>query len=92
MRELAAVQLRAAPLHAGICRAFQKINLVHARHAPDIIHREHQWLLDEAVDHQSVTGRINLRDSGVMPLEAKARRRDDAVECMQRRKIDGRLR
>jgi hypothetical protein len=85
--ELAAVELRAAPLHAGIRRAFEEVDLVHARHALDVVHREHQRLVHEAVDHQPVIGGIDLRDAGVMPLEAQARWRDDAVEFVQRREI-----
>ena len=72
--ELAAVELGAAPLHAGIRRAFQEIDPVHARHAPDVFHREHQRLLDEAVDHQPVVGGIDFGDTAVVALEAKSRR------------------
>jgi hypothetical protein len=61
VRELAAVELRAAPLHAGVGRAFEEVDAVHApREALEVVHREHQRLVDEAVDHQPVLGRIDF--------------------------------
>jgi hypothetical protein len=85
--ELAAVELRAAPLHAGIGGAFEKIDVILARHPLDVFHREDQRLVDEAMDHEPVIGRVDLGDAAVMALEAQAGRRDDAVELMQRREI-----
>jgi hypothetical protein len=89
--KLAAVELRAAPLHAGIRRAFEEVDPVHARHALDVLHREHQWLIDQAIDHQTVACRIDFRDAAVVALEAEPGRRDDSVQLMERREIDGRF-
>jgi hypothetical protein len=72
--ELAAVELRAAPLHAAIGRAFEEIGAVDAAgEALEVVHGEDQRLVDEAVDHQPVLGRIDLGDAAVMTLEADGR-------------------
>ena len=89
---LRAVELRAAPLHAGVRGAFAEIGAVDARHALDVVEREDQRLVDEAVDHQPVVGRIDLGDAGVVALEAQSVRRDDAVDLVQRREADRALR
>ncbi len=86
---LAAIELRAAPLHAAIGRAFQEMDAVDAREALHVVKREDQRLVDQAMHHQPVVGRIDLGDAGMMPLEAQPVRRDDAVERMQRREADG---
>ena len=88
VRVLAAIELRAAPFHSGIRRAFAEIRAVDARHALEIIEREDQRLVDEAVHDQPVIGRIDFGDAGMMPLEAEPVRRDDAVERMERREAD----
>ena len=85
---LAAVELRAAPLHAGIGGAFEEIDPVDARKALEIVEREDQRLVDQAVHHQPVVVRIDLGDAAVMALEAEPVRRDDAVELVQRREAD----
>ena len=59
VRELRAVELRAAPLHAGIGGAFAEIRPVDARHALDVVEREDQRLVDEAVQDQPVVGGID---------------------------------
>ena len=87
MRELAAIELGAAPFHAGIGGAFEEIDPVLARKPHDVFHGEDELLVDETVDHQPVHGRIDLRDAGMMTLEAEAIRRDDAVKLMQRGEV-----
>ena len=82
---LAAIELGAAPFHAGIGRAFEKIDPVDARQPLEVVQREDQRLVDEAVHHQPVVARVDLRDAAMMALEAEPVRRDDAVELMQRR-------
>ncbi len=92
VRVLAAVQLRAAPLHAAIRRAFEEIDAVHpVRETLQILEREDHRLFDQAVDHQAVLRRIDFGDAAVMTLETKSARRDDAVELMERREIHRRL-
>jgi hypothetical protein len=89
MRVLAAVELRAAPFHAGIGGAFEEISAVHpTREALQVVHGEDHRLVDEAVDHQPVLGRVDLGNAAVMALEAEAGGRDDTVEFMQRREVD----
>ena len=50
-----------------------------------------QWPLDQAVDHQPVLIRIDVRPPGVIALEKQAVRRDDAVQILQRRETDRRF-
>ena len=85
VRVLAAVELRAAPFHSGIGGAFAEMRAVDARHALQIIEREDQRLVDQAMHDQPVIGRIDFGDAGMMPLEAQSVRRDDAVERVDRR-------
>src|SRR3546814_2731025 len=59
--ELAAVELRAAPLHAGVGRALQEVDSVLAREALDVRHGEDQRCVDETRDHQAVLGGIDFR-------------------------------
>src|SRR5262245_54688304 len=82
---LAAVELRAAPFHAGVRRAFENVDAVDARKALQLGEREDQRPLDQAMYDQPIVFRIDLRDAGVMALEAQPARRDDAVELVQRR-------
>ncbi len=89
---LAAVELGAAPFHAGIGGAFQEMDAVDARQALDVLEREDQRLVDQAVQHQPVIVRIDLGDAAMMALEAQAVGRDDAVELVQRREGDRGLR
>jgi hypothetical protein len=86
--ELAAIQLRAAPLHAAIGRAFEEVDPVFAREALQVLHGEDQRRVDQAVDHQPVIGRIDDRRAAMVTLEAQPVRRDDAVKLMQRREVD----
>ena len=88
---LAAIELGAAPFHAGIGGTFEKIDLVDARQPHELVEREDQRLFDEAVQHQPIVGRIDLRNAAVMPLEAQSIRRDDSVELMQWREADRRF-
>jgi hypothetical protein len=46
--------------------------------------------LDQAVDHQPVPVRIDIRPAGMIALEEQSVRRDDAVQILQRREADGR--
>ena len=86
--ELTAVELRALPLHAGIGRAFEERDPVDAGEALDVLQRQHQRLLDEAVDHQPMLGRIDLGDAAMVALEAQAVRGDDSLQLVQRREAD----
>ena len=55
VRELAAVELGAAPFHAGVCSALEEEHLVdYAGSGLQVVHCEDQWLVDKAVDHQTV--------------------------------------
>jgi hypothetical protein len=87
--ELQRIQLRGAPLHAAIGRAFDEVDARHGREAQDVLHRENQWPLDQAMDHQSVLVRIDVGPAGMIALEKQPVRRDDAVQVLQRREADG---
>ncbi len=92
VRELTAVELRSPPLHAGIRRAFEKIDLADPRHALDVVHGEDKRRVDETVDHHPVVGRVDLGNAAVMALKAKSGRRDDSVQPMKRREVHRRFR
>ncbi len=77
---LAAVELGAAPLHAGIGGAFEKINSVDARQPLEVFEREDQRLVDQPMQHQPVVVRIDFGDAAVVALEAQTVRRDDSVK------------
>ena len=87
--ELQGIELRGAPLHAAIGAAFDEMDARDLRKAHDVLHRQQQRPLDEAVDHQAMFCRIDIRASGMMALEEQAVRRDDAVQVLQRREADG---
>src|SRR6267154_463797 len=75
---LASIELRAAPLHAGIRRAFEEMDAVHAREALELVEREDQRLVDQAVDDEPIVFGIDLGDPAMMALETQTVRRDDA--------------
>ena len=52
---------------------------------------KNQRALDQAVDHQPVLFRIDVRPARMVALEKQPVRRDDAVQILQRRKTDGRF-
>ena len=89
---LDAVELGAAPLHAGIGGAFQEMDAIDARQALDVLERENQRLVDQTMQHQPVIVRIDFGDAAMVTFEAQTVRRDDAVEFVQRRERDRRLR
>ena len=51
--------------------------------------REDRRAVDHPVNEQRVPLRIDGRDTGMMPLEMQVRRRDDAVQILQRREGRG---
>src|SRR6476659_6904805 len=89
---LAAVELGAAPLHAGIGGTFEKIDLVNAWQALELVEGKDQWLFDQAMQHQAVVVRNDFGNASVMTFEAQSVRRNDAVELMQRREAHRGLR
>jgi hypothetical protein len=88
MGELAAVQLRPAPFHARIRRAFEEIGPVLPREAHDVFHREHQRRVHQPVDHQPVLPRVDLGDAGMVAFETQPVGRDDPLHLVQRREVD----
>ena len=66
--------------------------MVLAREPHQILQGEDQRGFDQTVDHQPVLCGIDFGDARVMPLEAQAVRRDDAVQLVQRREVDRTLR
>jgi hypothetical protein len=82
--ELQRIQLRGAPLHAAIGRAFDEMNPRDLRETHDVLHRKDQRALDQTMDHQSVLIRIDVRPPRMIALEEQAVRRDDAVQVLQR--------
>ena len=85
MRVLAAIELGTPPFHAGIGRAFEKIDFIDARQPLELVEREDQRPVDKAVQHQPVVGRIDLCNAAMMALKAQPVGRDDSVQLMQRR-------
>ena len=85
--ELQRIDLRGAPLHAAVGRAFDEMDARHRRKAHDVVHRQQQRTLDQAVDHQPVLVRIDVRPPGVIALEEQAVRRDDAVQSCSGEKL-----
>ena len=88
MSELAAVQLRPRPFHAGVGGAFQKIDVIFAWKAHQVFHREDQRAINQAVDHEAMFGGIDFGDARVMAFKTQAVWRDDPVQFMQRGKVD----
>ena len=58
-----------------------------ARETHEVLQGENKRRIDKTVDHQPVLGRINIRDPGMVTLEAETVRRDDAVKLVQRREV-----
>ena len=52
-----------------------------------ILHREDQRTIDQAVQHQPVLRRIDRGNAAMMALVEQSVRRDDAVELLQRRRL-----
>jgi hypothetical protein len=90
--ELAAIELGAAPFHAGIGRAFEEVDVIAAREAHQVLHGEDQRLVHQAVDHQPVLGRVHVCNAGMVTLETQPVRGNDAVKVMQRREVHRRHR
>ena len=86
--ELAGIELSTPPFHAGIGGAFGEVEMALGRHAPDVVHGEHQLVFHHAVDHQPVLRRVDLGDAAMVTLEMQTVRRDEAVEIVERREID----
>ena len=86
--KLAAIQLRTAPFHAGVCGAFQKMHAVDPGEALDIIQRKHHRFVDQPGNHQAIFRRINLRNAAVVAFKAEARGCDDPVKLVERREVD----
>ena len=85
MRVLAAIELGTPPFHAGIGRAFEKIDLIDPRQPLELVECEDERLFDKAMQHQPVVRRIDLCDAAVMTLKAEPVGGDDSVQLVQRR-------
>jgi len=92
MRVLAAVELGTTPLHAGIGRAFEKIDLVDPRQPLELVQCEDERLFDKPVQHQPVIRRIDLGDTAVVAFKAEPVGGDDSVQLVQRREAYRRFR
>ena len=86
--ELQRVELRLAPFHAAVGWAFDEMDARHRREADDVVHRQHQRPLDQAMDQEPVLARVDVDAAGVEALEEQPVRGDDAVQGLQRRKAD----
>ncbi len=86
--ELAALELRAAPFHAAIGRAFAEGGHDVARKPGDILVGEDQRPLDQPVDHQPVVLFRQFDRARVVTLEGAALRGDRAFERVDRREVD----
>ncbi len=69
----------------AVAAAFDEADARHHRIALERVEREHQRLLDHAVDDQPVLGRIDVGHAAMADGEMQAVRRDDALEQVVRR-------
>src|SRR5258708_14109264 len=67
-----------------ITRAFDKVNPRGAGKTSQILHVEKQRPFHESMDQKFMLPWIDLRNPSVVPLKMERRRRDDAVEILQR--------
>jgi hypothetical protein len=88
MRELQRIELRRAPFHAAIGRAFNEMDARDGWKTLDVFHRQQQGPTDKPVDHQPVLLRIYGRAAAVVTLEEQAIGGDDPGLILQRRKAD----
>ena len=90
MRVLQRIELRGAPLHAAVRRAFKEVNARFARHAHDVLEREDNRAIDKPVNHEPRVALVRFHESVVIALEKHARRRDDARLVLHGREADRR--
>ena len=74
-----------APFHAGVGAAFDEMKTRDRRQAHQVVHGEYARGFDQAVDHETVFGRVYVPPALVMPLEMQTAGRDDAEQRLQRR-------
>ena len=77
--ELNTVELGTRPFHARVGGAFEEVDVVLAREAHEVLHREDELLVDETVDHQTVLGRVDMGRAAVVTFEADTVGGDDAI-------------
>jgi hypothetical protein len=73
----------AAEFAAAVARALDEVGAGDGGQALEVIERELHGLRDEAVDEQRMLGRVDLRDTRVVPFKVQGRGGDDAVQLLQ---------
>ena len=76
-------------LAAGRAGTFQEIGARDGRAPFEIGQRVLDRPVDHAVDNEAVSGRIDIRDAGVMPFAVHAGWRDSAIARLQGRERGG---
>src|SRR5438445_5143985 len=73
------------PAGSAVAGALQEHDAAHRRKPLQVVQREHRLAIDHAVERQRVAFRVDQRNAGVMALVVNVRRRDDAVQQIERR-------
>jgi hypothetical protein len=79
------------PLPRAVARTLDEVEAGHRGHPHQLVHLEDERTIDEPVDREPVTVRVDRRHARVVALEVEAGRRDDAIEIGKRR-VRGRRR
>ena len=77
------------PFPTRVARTFQKMDAVDGREAHEIVYRELERPLDQAVDEQRVFGRVDGRHAAVVHFVVQGGRGNDPACIMQRGHADG---
>ena len=72
MGKLQRIELRAAPFHAAVGRTFDEMNARHRGKTHDVVHRQDQRALDQAMNQEPVLARIDVGAAGMIALEEQA--------------------
>jgi hypothetical protein len=92
VRELNGQPARPFPFAPGIARTFEKVHARFGRQPQQVVHREELRLAHEAVNHEPVLVRIDIRHTGMMTLIDEPARSDRAVQIGERRERRSRAR
>src|SRR6185437_5715999 len=67
-----------------VTRAFEKVDVRDRRKPENVLHGEDQRSFHQAVNHQLVVVRIDLRNTGMVSLEMQRRWSDDTMQILKR--------
>ena len=85
-----AVRLR-LPLAAAVAGTLEKVDPRHRWQPAEVIHRQNERSIDQAMNGQPMFSRIDVRYARVVPFEVERRGRDDADGVLQRSAAGRRL-